>query len=276
VAASPLADFGVTMSTLATYLQISNNLPKWQKLTASEPDIKQATKYYQENIGKVKTPAGLVNNYRLFSYVLNAYGLGDQVYARSLFKKVLEQGTGSAKNLAYTLNDPRILALAKTFNFAANGASTTSSTAVTTDVVNNYVEQTLEANQGQFNTGVQLALYFQRNASNIKSTYNILADKKLLTVVQTALGISPLTSAMDVDRQATLISNKLNVKDFQDSKKLTTFIQKFSVLYDASNAGSTTSQSTAAPTAFVNLSSKGTGIGVSLLSSIQSLKLGGF
>jgi hypothetical protein len=30
------------------------------------------------------------------------------------------------------------------------------------------------------------------------------------------------------------------------------------------------------PTAFINLSSKGTGIGVSLLSSIQSLKLGGF
>ena len=264
------------MSTLATYLQISNNLPKWQKLTASEPDVKQQTKYYQENIGKVKTPADLVNNFRLFSYVLNAYGLGDQVYAKSLFKKVLEQGTGSAKNLAYTLNDPRILALAKTFNFKANGASTTSSTAVTTDVVNNYVEQTLEANQGQSNTGVQLALYFQRNASNIKSTYNILADKKLLTVVQTALGISPLTSAMDVDRQARLISNKLNVKDFQDSKKLTTFIQKFSALYDASNAGSTTSQSATVPTAFINLSSKGTGIGVSLLSSIQSLKLGGF
>ncbi len=264
------------MSTLATYLRISNNLPKWQKLTAEQTDVKQATAYYKANIGSVKTPADLVKNYKLFSYVLNAYGLGDQIYAKALFQKILQQGTGSTKNLAYTLNDPKILALAKTFDFAANGDSTTSSSAVQTDVVNNYVEQTLETNQGQSNPAVQLALYFQRNAPNIKTVYNILADKNLLTVVQTALGISPSTSAMNVDRQATLLGNKLNVNDFQDPKKLATFIQKFSALYDVNNAGSTTSQSATVPTAFINLSSQSSGIGVSLLSSIQSLKLGGF
>jgi hypothetical protein len=189
---------------------------------------------------------------------------------------VLEQGTGSKKNLAYTLNDPRIMALAKTFDFKANGASTTSSSAVKTDVVNKYIEQKLETKEGQSNTGVELALYFQRNAPNITSIYNILADKKLLTVVQTALGISPYTSAMNVDRQATLLSVTLKVKDFQDPKKLTTFIQKFSALYDANNPGATTSQSTYVPTAFINVSAKQTSFGVNLLSSIQSLKLGGF
>ena len=70
-------------------MQVSGNLAKWQKLTASQPDVKQETKYYQDNIEKVKTPAELVNNYRLFSYVFNAYGLGDQVYAKALFQKVL-------------------------------------------------------------------------------------------------------------------------------------------------------------------------------------------
>jgi hypothetical protein len=264
------------MSTLATYLQISNNLTKWQNLTASQPDVKQQTQYYQQNIGKIKTPADLVNNYRLFSYVLNAYGLGDQVYAKSLFQKVLEQGTGSTKTLAYTLNDPRILALAKTFNFKTLGASTTWTTVVKNDVVNNFIEQSLETNQGQSNPGVQLALYFQRNAPNIKTAYNILGDKNLLTVVQTALGISPLTSAMDVDRQATVISNKLNIKDFQDPKKLASFIQKFSVLYDINYAGATTSQTTTVPNALVDLTGNTTGIGVDLLSSIQGLKLGGF
>jgi len=85
----------------------------------------------------------LVNNYRLFSYVLNSYGLGDMTYAKGLIQKVLEQGTGSQGDLAYTLNNPQILALAKTFDFAANGVSTTSSSAVQTGVVNNYIEQTL-------------------------------------------------------------------------------------------------------------------------------------
>jgi len=265
------------MSTLATYLQISNNLPKRQKLTAAQPDVKQATAYYEANIGSVKTPADLVNNYRLFSYVLNAYGLGDQVYAKALFQKVLQQGTSSTNDLAYTLNNPKILALAKTFNFAANGASTTSSTAVKTDVVNNYVEQTLETNQGQSDQGVQLALYFQRNAPNIKSVYSILADTNLLTVVQTALGISSTTSAENVDTQASLISNKLNIADFQDPKKLQTFVERFSALYDINNtSGTSSTQSSTVPNALINTSTGTVGFSVNLLSSMQGLHRGGF
>ena len=263
-------------STLATYLQISNNLSKWQTLTASQPDVKQQTAYYKANIGSVKTPADLVNNYKLFSYALNAFGLGDQVYAKALFQKVLQQGTDSTKDLAYTLNDPRILALAKTFNFAANGASTTSSTAVQTDVVSKYVEQTLETNQGQSDEGVQLALYFQRTAPNITSVYNILADTKLLTVVQTALGISSLTSAENIDTQATLISNKLKVADFKDPKKLQTFIERFSVLYDANNSSATSSTSSSVPNAMLSTYSSTVGLSVNLLSSMQGIKLGGF
>ena len=258
-------------------MQISNNLSKWQTLTASQPDVKAQTAYYKANIGSVKTPADLVNNYRLFSYALNAFGLGDQVYAKALFQKVLQQGTGSTKDLAYTLNDPRILALAKTFNFAANGASTTSSTAVKTDVVSKYVEQTLETNQGQSDQGVQLALYFQRNAPNITSVYNILADTKLLTVVQTALGISSLTSAENIDTQANLISNKLKVADFKDQKKLQTFIERFSVLCDMNNqSGTSSTQSSSVPNTLINTSSSSSGLSVDLLSSMQGVKLGGF
>ena len=140
----------------------------------------------------MKTPSDLVNNYRLFSYAMNAYGLGDMTYAKGIMQKVLEQGTGSQSNLAYTLNNPQILAFAKAFDFADNGTSTTSTTAVQTGVVNNYITQTLDANQGQSDPGVQLALYFQQNAPSITSVYQILADKNLLSVVQTALGISPL------------------------------------------------------------------------------------
>ena len=262
------------MTTLTTYLQISNNLTKWQNLTAAQPDVKQQTAYYEANIGSVKTPADLINNYRLFSYVLNSYGLGDQVYAKALFQKVLEQGTGSTNDLAYTLNDPRILALAKTFNFAANGTSTTSSTAVQSGVVNNYIEQTLETNEGQSDQGVQLALYFQRNAPKITSTYSILADKNLLTVVQTALGISSLTSAEDVDMQASLISNKLNVADFQDPKKLQTFIERFSALYDLNNpSGTSSTQSSTVPNALINTSTSSGGFSVDLLSSMQGIQL---
>lgn len=246
------------MNTLATYLLLSKDITKWQKMTAAEPMVAAQTKYYQAHIGSVKTAKDFVNNYQLFSYALNAYGLGDQVYAKAMFQKVLEQGTSSSKSLAYTLHDPRILALAKTFNFATNGASTTQSTAVQSGVVNQYVEQTLETNEGQSEPGVELALYFQQHATSVSDVYGILADKKLLKVVQTALGISSLTSAEPIDTQAKLISSKLNVADFQDPKKLQSFIKRFAAMYDINNSSSA--------------SSGGAGFSASLISSWQGVK----
>jgi hypothetical protein len=261
-------------STLATYLQISNNMAKWQNLTASEPMVKAQTDYYQQNIGSIKTPSDLVNNYRLFSYVMTAYGMGDQVYAKALVQKVLEQGTDSSNTLAYKLNNPNMLALAKAFDFADYGDVATGAKAVQTDVVNNYIQQTMEDDQGQSNPGVKLALYFQQHAPDIKSAYNILADKNLLTVVQTALGISEYASYEDVDTQAKQISNAMNLADLQDPKKLQAFIQKFSVLYDANNPSAATSQDV--PNALMTNASASGNFSVDLLASMQGLKPGSF
>ncbi len=96
-----------------------------------------------------------------------------------------------------------------------------------------------------------------------------------MTVVQTALGISSLTSAEDIDTQANLISGKLNISDFQDPKKLQTFIERFAVSYDVNNGGSTSSQNPDVPNALLSDSSDSGSIGVNLLSSLQGLTIGG-
>jgi hypothetical protein len=262
------------MSTLSTYLRISKDPAIYQKVAASEPMVKAQTKYYQDNIAKIKTVDEFVNNYRIFSYAMTAFGLGDQVYAKAMIKKVLDQGLTDSKNLAFSLNNPKILALAKTFNFAANGASTTTSDAVQKDVVSKYIQQQMETDQGQMEPGAQLALYFQRTAPTIKSVYNILADKSLLTVVQTALGISQYMSMMDIDRQAEMLKNVVKFDDFTDPPKLQKFLQRFAAIYDVNNAGS---QSSLASNLVVSTySTKTVGFSASLLSAIQGLKVGGF
>ncbi len=265
----------MAISTLSTYLQVSNNLTKWQTVTASEPEVQQATDYYEANIGNAKTPSDLINNYRLFSYVMTAYGLGDMIsYGKGLIEKVLDQGTGSQSDLAYTLNNSNILALAKTFDFADDGTSTTASQAVQSTVVQNYVEQTLESNQGQLDPGVQLALYFQRNAPNITNAYDILANSNLLKVVQTALGISPYTSAEDIDTQAAMLTSRLNFSDFQIRPSCSNSSREFCVLYDENNPGATTSLNSATPNALLTSSSDSSGFSYSLLSSMQGVSFG--
>jgi hypothetical protein len=265
------------MSTFSTYLSIAQNLSRYQAMTAADPTVAQATKYYQANIGKIATVDQFVNNSRIFNYAMTAFGLSDMTYAKTLIKQVLAQGTSSSKALANTLNNPKILALAQAFNFAANGTLTTKTTAATTDVVGKYVMQTLETNQGAQNPGVQLALYFQQNASKITDGYSILADSKLLTVAQTTLGISSYTSMEDIDKQAKQFDHLLTYSNFQKSSYVLNFVERFSAQYDLNNASSSTSGSGTSNivSPLLTGTSSTTTFSTDLLMSLQNLRLGG-
>jgi hypothetical protein len=264
------------MSTFSTYLSIANNMSRYQTMTAADPTVAQATKYFQANIGKVTTPAQLVNNPRLFNYAMTAFGLGSMTYAKSLMQKVLEQGTSSSKALANTLNNPNILAFAQAFNFALYGKSTTQTLAATTDVTSKYVMQTLETNEGAQYPGVRLALYFQQNASRITDGYSILADPDLLTVAQTTLGISSYTSAENIDQQAKQFDSLLTYSDFQKPSYVLNFLERFSAQYDLNNSDTSGSGSPAnLVSPLLTPASSTTGFSAGLLMSIQNLRLGG-
>jgi Protein of unknown function (DUF1217) len=232
-------------TTLSAYLTVANNLSQWQTMTAKTAAVQTATQYFENNIGSVTSAQQLVDNPRLFNYAMTAFGLSDMTYAKGLMEKVLQQGVTSSTALANTLDNSNIYAFAKAFDFADNGSATTSSSSLVNQVVNKYIENSLETSQGQQDPGVQLALYFQANAPSVTSVYQILADKNLLTVVQTALGVSSMTGLEPIDTQAQMLTSKLNLTDFQNPTKLQSFIERFCAEYDASNntSGATTSSS---------------------------------
>ena len=186
-------------TTTSAYLAISQNLPRYQAMTAAEPGVKSATAYYEANIGSVTSIEDLVGNYRLLSYALDAYGLGDQINSTALITKVLEGGVSNPNSLANTLSNSAWKAFAAAFNFVGAGASSLSSASAVQTTTSDYVEQQLESDQGAQNVGVELALYFQRVAPTVTSEYGILADPNLLEAAQTIFGVSPATSAENID-----------------------------------------------------------------------------
>src|SRR5690242_4019011 len=70
--------------------------------------------YFQKNIGKVKSADDLMKDYRLYSFVMRAFGLESQIYARALMKKVMSEGVTDPKSTANRMNDPRFKELATT------------------------------------------------------------------------------------------------------------------------------------------------------------------
>jgi len=291
-------------STTVAYLAVSQNLPRYQAMTAAEPAVKSATAYYEANIGAVTSIKDLVGNYRLLSYALDAYGLGDQINNKALITKVLEGGVSDPKSLANTLPNSAWRAFAAAFDFVGAGASSVSSKSAVETTTSDYVEQQLESDRGAQDVGVQLALYFQRVAPTVSSEYGILADPNLLEAAQTIFGLSPATGAESLATQAETFSKLIPISELQDPAKLKQLTERFAAMYDltygpgsgatvsltvaSDNAGS--GQSGAAAVLASVISSNGSAISralnaftgqpaqvfsTALLSSLQRFSLGG-
>lgn len=257
------------VSTIANYQIISNNLTRSLEQTAKKPDVDRDTSYYLAHIEDVKSIDDFIGDYRLFSYAMKAFGLSDMTYAKAFMRKVLAEGVSSSNSFANKLVDTRYREFAAAFNFAALGEYATGMTAAKSDTVEKYVRQALEEDAGTQSEGVRLALYFERKASTITNAYQILADKALLEVAQTALGISPLTAMADVDKQATMLTKNIDFEDFQDPEKLRKFLQRFSVMWDIDNEQTTTST----PSILINQPVE-TGISADTLTTLMNLKIG--
>ena len=257
-------------STTTAFLAVTQNLSRYQAMTAAEPAVKTASAYYEANIGSVSSVQDLVGNYRLLSYALNAYGLGDQINNKGLITKVLEGGVSNSKSLANTLPDSRWKAFAAAFNFVDSGATSPSSSSAVTTTTSDYVEQQLESDQGDQDVGVQLALYFQRVAPTVTSEYGILADTNLLQVAATIMGLSPSAAA---DLQPQTLSELMPLSDLQDPAKLQQLSERFTAMYDYTyGPGSSATTSLAANSG--NSSSEAIGRGRGPLQHHQFERLG--
>lgn len=205
--------------------------------------------YLQASIGKVRTLDGFLSDARLVSVATTAYGvarpagLSDAAWTSRL-KAVLSSDLANPRSLANTLGGA-YRALAAGFNFAPDGtlskgvAQAAQSGKAAILAADPYVAQAMEDQAGDANPGVQLALYFRRHAPNITSMFQILADKSLLSVVKTGLGLPDSFSKLDIDAQARAIGSKLKRSDLTDPKKLDAFVKRFAVRYDSAQAKAT-------------------------------------
>jgi len=198
--------------------------------------------YFGNTIGTIKNVDEFLKNKRLVTFALTAFDLEKKNLSDATLRKILTSDPTDPKSYINKPENSAYRAMAVAFNFGTDGndlatplqqVQTRSQIVATTD---GYARQTLEENAGNQNEGARLALYFQRMAPTITSAYSILADKALLQVAQTALGLPTTMSNADIDVQANAITKRLKISDLQDPDKLKKFLAQFSALYDVNNS----------------------------------------
>ncbi|WP_425071561.1 DUF1217 domain-containing protein [Sagittula sp. S175] len=96
---------------------LQTTLKSQQKAFNSSADVARDAQYFKENIGKISSGDELVEDRRLLSVALAAFGLSDQIDSTYLLKRVLKEGAKEDTSLARRLSDGRYVALASAFDF---------------------------------------------------------------------------------------------------------------------------------------------------------------
>lgn len=205
------------------------------------PILKAQNEDYLARIKDVTSIDQFLADDALFSYAMKAYGLTDRLDDKDFMRKILAGGVTDPDSLANRQSNPAYAEFATAFDFAAHGEKATVFTAAQHGAVANYARQTLEEEAGSQNEGVRLALYFQRKAGSLNNPYQILADQALATVVRTALGIPASSATADIDRQAAMLSERMDFADLKEPEALGKFLARFTTMWELNNGQSAAS-----------------------------------
>ncbi|WP_025036435.1 DUF1217 domain-containing protein [Bradyrhizobium sp. DOA9] len=208
----------------------------------------QATKDatdYREAIAGIDSVSDLLANRPMVDFILLAKGLDPRKVSTEFLEKIFASDLNDPKSFANTQSDSRFADIVASFNFDSKGNVARLSMMGPQkrdqfrETQANYLQQSLEQQQGDMNQGVRLALYFQRKAGEITSAYDILADKALSEVFRTTFNLPDSMAAMPIDQQAKFVDRFMKIKDLSDPAKVEKLLGRFSAMYDVKNSQST-------------------------------------
>ncbi len=269
----PLAPHNTLTATMIAKQFVINEvrfLDENEKTTAREAATKKA-EVYQERIQSIDTVKELLADREVLDVVIGAFGLDPEDVTDDFLKQAFGSDLADRKSFVNQQADGRWAELVASFNFDANGnltretMGTVQQRGEVMETVNKYLRQTLEETEGASNEAVRLALYFQRAAPVVTDAYGLIADDALMAVFRTTFGYSDEFSNMDVDQQARIIEENLDLADLQDPEKLERFLQRYTAMYDTQNSVASSSAATI-------LSGGGGSISADLLLSLTQLR----
>lgn len=199
----------------------------------------RAVETFKERIGAITTPAELVQDYEVYSFVMKSFDLEDQIFGKAMVRKILESDPADDSSLVNRLTDDRFSELNEVMGFTAEGGE-----AVVPDftdpiwqqsIIDQYYEQTLTNSYAEENENVGVALEFRDKVGEIDNWFKVLKNKDLTEFFLTALGLPEEMAAIDVDKQAELLAKSYDLEKLSDPDEQTRLITQYLAIADVEN-----------------------------------------
>lgn len=205
-------------------------------------EVQSNEAYFREKIGSIQSAEALVDDRRLLTVALGAFGLDEDIDNRFFVRKVLDEGTLDTTALANKLTDKRYLALSAAFGFGDFDTPRTVLSDFPDEILAQYEDRQFERAVGDADGDMRLALALQRdlpdlaNRSTTEATkwFSIIGSPVLSEVFRTAFSLPESVSSLDLDRQLQIYSEKAEAffgdsdpAQFSDPQKLERLTRDF-------------------------------------------------
>jgi hypothetical protein len=178
------------ISTYLGYTIATRDMTTSLNQVAQQSQNKRSIDYYNANIGKVTNVDDFLNDYQLYSYAMEAYGLSDMTYAKAFMKQVLTSDLSDTSSFANKLTDPRYKEFAAAFNFgtSSSGSTNTAQTSTQEDDLIGLYQQSFTNEETSAATETT---YYSQNISSVKTVDDLLGNTRLRNYVLQSYGIDP-------------------------------------------------------------------------------------
>jgi Protein of unknown function (DUF1217) len=217
--------------------------------------------YFKANIGKVRTADDLVNDRRLLSVALTAYGLEGDINNKAFIRKVLADGTLSDTALSTRLADKRYQKFSAAFGFGDFSVPRTQLSDFADKTLALFRTRQFEEAVGTQNNAFRLGLNTERELGELAARptaedtkwFTILGNAPLRQVFQTALGLPSSFASIDLDKQLVTLKARTKaqfgdagISQFTDPKKVQNLIRSYLVRNEIAGSDTGLSSSSAA------------------------------
>lgn len=202
---------GSSISALALFKQIRQNEVQYRQQFQNRADVQKEIENFKKQAGKIKDVDELVNDRRVLGVLLSAFGLDSEINNPGKLKAIINSDPTDVNSFANRLNDPRFGELAAFVDAPNKDLLNLVTASKQQEVIDKFLTNKFQKDVGAQNPAVRDAFFFLNKINSVDSTFGILGDLPLRTIVTTTLRLPPQIAKQSIEKQAALIEAKFDI-----------------------------------------------------------------
>ena len=205
-----------------------------------QPQVMQAITAFTTAISKSTSISQALGNPEVQQVLLTANGLSNYIGQTALVQKVMMSDPNDPTSLVNQLGDSQLTSAVQTYNFGQNGLAELQNPMIQQTLASGYAQAMWLQSLDQATPGLSNAITFLGQASQIKSSADILDNITNFDVVTTALGIPQAIINQPLAAQQQAIDSRLDYAKLQDPNYVSSLTDQYLLTMQENNTSSTT------------------------------------